>query len=121
MRPEEIVLCSPDEIRVEIRRLLRPGEQFTLDPSQGYEVEIRAEEKVLWTSAGFDERLVLLDAYGWLWFRTREPAASTSLWVRKTELTREEVARRAASPLPEDLDPAEIHSVYEGHSHGRKD
>ena len=123
---DEIVLYTDVEIETHIRQLLRPGEFFTLGRDETWfvsEITLRGEtSSLLWDHLGFDRRLLLLDAYGWLWARV-QPASTSTIWVRQREITRDDVARRAASsttPDPEDLDPEEVRSVYEGHHPHRK-
>lgn len=127
---DELALYPDEEIKVHVRQLLRPGEDFQIQLVETWwEAEIFLREgetsKLLWDQMGFDRRLLLLDAYGWLWSRL-QPATTSSIWVRSREVTREDLTRRAATshvsiPDPEDLDPKEVQMVYEGqHNHGKK-
>jgi hypothetical protein len=117
----EIHLCSDAEIETTLLDLLRSGEKFTFGLEQGWVGEITNGEGLVWESVTLDKRILLLDVYAWLWFRAypTQPSA-TSPWIRRRELSREIVTRRATTPEPEDLDPAEVQAVYEAHSHGSK-
>jgi hypothetical protein len=126
---DELARYPDEEIKIHVQQLLRPGEDFQIQLVETWwEAEILFREgessKLLWDQMGFDQRLLLLDAYGWLWSRL-QPATASSVWVRQREVTREDLTRRAVRhvpiPDPEDLDPKEVQMVYEGqHTHGKK-
>ncbi len=127
---DELARYPDEEIEIHVQQLLRPEESFQIQLVETWwEAEILLREgetsQLLWDQMGFDRRLLLLDAYGWLWSRL-QPASSSSIWVRRREVTREDLTRRAVMshvpiPDPEDLDPKEVQMVYEGqHNHGKK-
>lgn len=105
-----------------IRALLRPGESFTIALDSGWLVgQVTSGTELVWDNLGFDRKILLLDAYGWLWTRDQPPSTSPIWAVRSKEIARGDVARRATShlpiPDPEDLDPTEVASVYDAHRH----
>lgn len=113
LRPEEILVATDVELDSEIRTLLQDGESFSIEFDQGWYAEIRKLDSVVWWGSGFDERLLKLDAYGWLWLR-KHPVKRSPQWANRSELTRERVAAKAHEAMdPEDLDPQEVASVYE--------
>lgn len=133
--PEELLLWSNADICKQIQVLLEPNWAFdyAFDNSGGVwvaRVVVKAsadddtEEKTLWEGNEPDERLVLFDAYGWLWLKTQTRPAKDSPWHRTRELTRESVSKYINSkiPDPEDVQPDEVQAVYEEHQHRhRKD
>jgi len=133
--PEELLLWSNADVCREIQQLLEPNWVFDygFDNSEGVWVarvvqEESAEddtpEKILWDAVEPDERLVLFDAYGWLWLKTQKKPVEDSPWRRTRELTRESVSKYIHSkvPDPEDVQPEEVKAVYEQHQHRhRKD
>jgi hypothetical protein len=125
---DEVVLYTDEEIEASLRQLLRPGESFSLIQEETWwsvEVILQGETPILiWDHIGYDRRMLLLDAYGWLWSRI-QPVSTSTIWNRRGEITRADVGRRATShspiPDPEDLDPVEVQAVYEGqHGHGKR-
>lgn len=114
--PDEVLLASNEEVEAEIKSLLQDAESFAISFDKGWHGEILAGDEVVWWGGGFDYRLVLLDAYGWLWMRAHPPKRGLR-WGDRPELTREMVTQRAqrqaSAKDPEDLDPDEIAAVYE--------
>lgn len=107
----EITSWGSSEILQAIRELLPSGWtcSFTIDGG-----EIRdAEGQVVWKDLVGDERLLLLNGYGFLLTR-EQPVRSHHIWgARSHELTREKVLRKALEfPDPEDLDPDFLANVY---------
>jgi hypothetical protein len=107
----EITSWGPREVLQAIQELLPVGWtcSFTIDGG-----EIRnAEGLVVWKDLVGDEKLLLLNGYGYL--LTREPPVRPHhVWgVRTCELTREVVQRKALDfPDPEDLDPDFLDNAY---------
>jgi len=113
---EEMTSWSLDEIRLHIQRHLPADHQFFVEEGDfGWKVRFEAPDGAqLWEQVGFDERVVLLDAFGWLWLR-KSPTeqAPGSPWVRRPDLRQEHVVRPPTTePDPEDLDPDEVLAVY---------
>jgi hypothetical protein len=110
----EVAALSDEEIEAEIRGLLRPDERFDFFQKHYWYAEVwRDPCESLWRNTGFDKRLLLLDAYGWLWARLNP--STSHLWTsRRQELPRPPTAWKETSsvPDPEDLDPSEVDAVY---------
>ena len=116
---EEIESWSIDTILAEIKRLLPPGTSFVEGSRNGWIVvtvqKMDAEnpdEKIMWSDNGPDRRLLLLNAFGWLWVRTQKPRHPA--WKPRPGGM---PTRPHPAPLnfqgPPDLDPANIRAVYE--------
>ena len=75
-----------------------------------------AEGKIVWETDNVpDERILLLNVYGWL--LSRQTKARHPAWVRRFETTPRPVIGPlslpgVSIPDPEDLDPTEVGSVY---------
>lgn len=114
----EVSTWSNDEIVQKVRELLPEGWQFKhlLDVDGAFRATIVDVASGLsqWSDEQADERLILLNAYGWLF--VRKPTARNPRWVRG-EIT-VPVAQQTLptvitpQPDPEDLDPEEIDAVY---------
>ena len=121
--PEEISAWSLEEIRVEIRALLPNGWSLVDDEGEGYwliRIDRPGEEApvVEYEESNADERMALLNVFGWLWMRSLPKPDKMSPWNRRRELTREGVTTTVSLggsqvPDPGDLDPIEIDSVYQ--------
>lgn len=117
----EITAWSLEEARAQANGALPEGWEIRTGQDEGHlwiQV-VRPDEKVEWVvewdSFHFDERTLYLNAFCWLWFR-EQPRPSRSVWApRRGELTRKNVTQRILSSVadPEDLDPAEVRTVYE--------
>jgi hypothetical protein len=115
---EEISSWSIQEILDEIQRLLPEGTRFVEAAKQGWclasvqQVVGETDPKVLWSDGGPDRRLLLLNAFGWVWLHDQKPKHPA--WRPRPG---GRPARRHPSPSkvadPPDLDPDEIRSVYE--------
>jgi hypothetical protein len=117
---EDIATWTIPEIVTEIRRLLPQGCSLVEDIKDGWYVATiqfvtpeMKEPKVLWSDHGVDQRILLLNAFGFAWLqgmKTKHPA-----WRPRTAAP---IQRRplgptmGANPVP-DLDPEHIRSVYE--------
>ena len=119
---QEVTAWSLDEIQEELQKAL-PKEWKTERGEDEGHLWIRilrpeGDGWVLeWDNFHFDEKVLLLDAFYWLWFRTQpRPAEGTSVWSRRRgELNQRTVTQRvlASVPDPEDLDPLEVQAVYD--------
>lgn len=118
---EEIATWTIEEILGEIARLLPEGTVFVEAAKEGWHVATvqqkgaeNTESQVLWTDNGPDRRLVLLNAFGWLWLRgqkTHHPA-----WKPRPGGKPARPHPFGPSPQvpdPPDLDPKHVRSVYE--------
>lgn len=116
---EEIGTWTPEETLQEIQRLLPEGTAFVEAVKNGWHiltVQQRGgpgeEPKVLWTDNGPDRRLLLLNAFGWLWLRKQKPRHPA--WKPRNGVR---PARPHPVPTnfqdPPDLDPKNIRAVYE--------
>jgi hypothetical protein len=112
---EEISSWSLDEIRFHIRELLLKGQRFSVTPTEGGWVA-RIEDTGgtrLWEHSGWDERILLLDAFGWLWLRQQARPSPDSPWNRRNPLTQKSLELQLPPiPDPEDVDPEEVLAVY---------
>jgi len=121
---EEMTAWSIDEIVAAIYTLV-PREWYfdRWDDDHGLHARVVANEtgEVMWDDTHADERLLLFNAYGWLWARNQPKLAPDDPWNRRRELTSAAVSRMAMRiPDPEDLQPDEIRSVYEQHRKPRR-
>jgi hypothetical protein len=117
---EEMAAWTLDEIKVHIQLILPKGHQFVFGRRQAADSlapwAARFEDsdgKGLWEQSGMDERVLLLDAFGWLWRQQQPAAAPGTPWAQKEGLRQQHIVRRPSNdPEPEDLDPAEVLAVY---------
>ena len=117
---EEMTAWSLDEIVGAIYTLVPKPWVFEHWQDDDYvfhaRVKVKSSEQSLWEDTHADERLLLFNAYGWLWARNQPKLPPDDPWVRRRELTSSAVSRMALGiPDPEDLQPDEIKSVYEQH------
>lgn len=113
---EEMATWAPDEIMAHIQRLLPEGHEFGLG-RQGIALwlarVVNSSGDKLWERSGMDERVLLLDAYGWLWLQRQAAPAPDTPWARRPSPKLQQVSRSPSTdPDPEDLDPAEVLAVY---------
>lgn len=117
---EEMRQWPPDEIHGAILVALPPECRFELTDEGG---QWRArffgpDGAVLWWNTYGDPQVLLFDAYGWLWMRRQKPKHPA--WKPRTSRTLVPVygstAHGPSVPDPEDLNPAEIDTVYSEHS-----
>src|SRR5512137_783473 len=115
---EEMTAWESEDIEDAIRQALPKGWQFEYGCSEsgGWAVIGDEEGQIKWETTGVpDERLLLFNAYGWLITRGMEPR--NPAWaLRKGSIPQPKVGQFSlpgvSVPDPEDLDPAEIESVY---------
>lgn len=116
---EQISTWTIPEILQEIRARLTEGCTFVEGTKEGWYIATvqqtvaNAEVKVLWSESGADRKILLLNAFGWLWLRDQQPKRPA--WRPRTG---EGPSRPTRGPLvnvpdPPDLDPAEIRAVYQ--------
>lgn len=116
---EEMAAWSLQEIESAIRRSLPPRWQFNKTQNQGIFVVafLNEEGAPVWEQERWDERLSLLDAFGWISLRGHEPLSE--VWSRRRVDAPSRPASLRTQPLPpdpEDLVPSEIERVYRGPS-----
>jgi len=114
---EEVSAWSNDELDAQIHSLLEPGWTFNVRPEDGwwYGIVADAEGGQEWADSQADVRLLLLNAYGWLYTHRQQP--KDPLWRRRQELDPRVVRGQVSLcgvtvPDPEDLDPNEVRAVY---------
>ncbi len=115
---EEISSWTIQEIIQEVVRLLPARQALVEARNEGWhvatiqETAADAETKILWTDRNADRKLVLLNAFGWLWLRNQKPHHPA--WKPRDggrPMRRPVHSAKVADPA--DLDPAEIRAVYE--------
>lgn len=120
---EEMSAWTADEIQAHIQAALPSTILFSfgLDKDGGVwsvrfdRIEQDGSIVGLWSDTGFEHRILLLNAYGWIWNQIAPRPDHASPWIRRREITAEAVTRRVVFghvPDPEDLDPDEVDSVY---------
>ncbi len=112
----EMTAWSLDEVRAHLRRVLPSGWKFEQGEAEEFLWAQILDENggAIWDHVHMDERLLLLDAFCWLYFRP-QPKPENSVWSeRRAELTRRGVMQKVLEsvPDPEDLNPEEVRSVY---------
>lgn len=112
---EDMAAWTLDEIRAHIRRFLPEGHTFHFGQDDGWKARLESPDgEILWERTGLDERVLLLDAFGWLWVRRQGAPSVDSPWGRRKGPEQKLVEQPPVQiPDPEDLDPAEVMSVYE--------
>lgn len=119
----EITAWSIDDIRAAIITSVPAGWRFLPEFVNGwfYAKFTDASGNILWQDDEADERLLFLNAYGWLHLRHHKP--KHPVWKPRTgEVNlRGDLSRRGhvgspaiQVPDPEDLDPEEVRAVYSG-------
>ena len=113
---EEIGAWSLDEIRGEIVKIIPAGWSFQEGrEDRWFHVSFiktgEPEEPPFWSDKHTDPRLLLLNAFGWLWTRHQKPTHPK--WRPRDPTTRPAIR----PPIPQvsdppDLDPKEIQKVY---------
>jgi hypothetical protein len=113
---EEINSWSDGQIVAEIRKLLPPHWSFTERPGSRQEwpaATIASPDATVWEGTEADRRILLLNAFGWIWLRgqkTKHP-----IWrVRGQEGARPAPRPPPSIPDPPDLDPEEINRMVYG-------
>lgn len=115
---EEMTTWSPEDIEVEIRKLLPPEWTFSTKLKDGwFGATILSGLETLWTDWHADRRTLFLNAFGWLWVREQKPRHPA--WKRRTGEVRPVIMEGLVTlpgaedvPDPEDLDPEVLASVY---------
>jgi hypothetical protein len=117
---ENIEVWTIDETLGEIARLLPEGTVFVEAVKEGWHTAFIQRKgdgttppEILWQDHGPDRRILLLNAFGWLWLRgqkTKHPA-----WKPRTgnDPVRRHPAHFPNVPDPPDLDPEKLRAVYE--------
>jgi hypothetical protein len=118
---QEMTGWTLDEIQTEIRAVLPQGWRFEfLTEDRQWRVQfLGAEGDCLWWQTYIEPQLLLLDAYGWLWRHQHPQPPANPAWIsrdrRKLVPVGKVGLKGVTVPDPEDLDPAEIDAVYQGH------
>jgi hypothetical protein len=114
---QEMTAWTPGEIEAAVHTALPPGWRFSFELVESFywASYTDADEKVVWARENPDLRIVLLDAYGWLWARKNE--ASRPFWRPRhfeTPPPKPGPMSHPGIPVPDpaDLDPDEIAVVY---------
>src|SRR5271166_2871739 len=117
---EEISTWTIQDIRTEIQKLVPEGHTFAESVKDGWHFAVLQctapssnLSEVLWSDQNPDRKLLLLNAFGWLWLRGQKPKHPAWKAHRGGQ-----PARRHPAPFPKiadppDLDPKEIRAVYE--------
>lgn len=121
---EEMSVWSAEDVESQIHIHCPKDVAFDFSVKDGfYRVQFKRQEEegqeqkdedpeVLWAGSGFDKKIVLLDAYGWLWAQALSPRRAT-VWTRRGEVTPAKATRKANNiPDPDDLDPDKLDAVY---------
>lgn len=112
---DNIASWSDEEIVANLKALIPPGWKFLVRGSEPFLLEasiLEKDEEVCWEGSGYDRHILLLDAYGWLYRRSRTTPLHP-LWERHRDDFRVPIKVQSDSgPLPGDLDPIEISTVY---------
>ena len=116
---EEMTAWAAEDIAAEIQVLLGKDASLDWGESDGglwWVHFIREDEEDPYhVESGLDERLALLNAYGYLWARSQPETPEGSPWrPRRRELTERGEVRYPSQPDPEDLDPQIVESMYGG-------
>lgn len=111
---EEMTAWDEDQIQAEIQARLPPGHRFVFGVEAGsWCARFYGPEGVVWESSHYEARVLLFNAFGWLW--KPPPRVHASRWRphgghRLVPVGRS--AQEAATPDPEDLDPVQVSAVY---------
>ena len=117
---EDLARATLEEIQSAIRLSLKPGWQLSMEflPIGMWAGTLQdADANGLWYEEHVDQRILLFNLYGWL-RQAEGPRPSHPLWRRRSEVQiPSQFGRKAYQgdtniPDPEDLDPAEVASVY---------
>jgi len=108
----EMTAWSLEEARAALLAALPPGWVFNIIQRNPFRAVLLDGDVEVWSGDNYEERLLILDAYGFLATR-QAPVPTVGPWVpRRTELTSEVVLRHAMPPDPPDIDPAELAVAY---------
>ena len=113
---EQISTWTIQEIVQEIGRILPAGQALVEAVTDGWHVatiERSEDATVLWTDRNADRKLVLLNAFGWLWLHNQKPKHPAWKPREGNRPARPHPTRGPRVADPADLDPDEIRSVYE--------
>ncbi len=116
--PSDIADWSADRLEYEIQALLPPNTSFTCEFQDVSWVGKLEGPGVSWRLEHEDKVALLYSAYGLLWSKDRKPTAPQ--WSSdKDRPTVKSVTQYVADKFKdlEDLDPAEIDSVYKHSKH----
>lgn len=109
---EEMGTWTIAEVRGEIRKLLIPAWKLRESKVEGwFRAELTGPEGTLWEDSQADERILLLNLFGWLYLRNAQPKHPA--WKARPATKRIRVGPTQGGPQanmgePADLDPVEI-------------
>jgi len=112
----EMTVWSVEDILVVVNNMLPNGWSVARVADDQFYLDIADESgTTVWSNTSLDERLLLLDAFGWLLLRDA-PRPEDGPWApRQRELTHRIVTADAkAFTDPADLDPVVLDAVYFG-------
>lgn len=131
---DEILAWTVAEIVTQVEKFKPVASTFIYgysNESQLWHVCFEQEGEILWDDVHPDERIALLNAFGWVWAKQQPQPKEGSIWHRRQELTPESVTKAARNrairpavspatrsrieedPQTSDLDPSEIlQTVY---------
>lgn len=118
---EEMSAWTADDVQDQIRGMTPVGLVFSTGLENGVwfaRFSDSATNDTLWEDFGIDRRILLFNAYGWVWMRQvwtrhKSPSTNDTPWVRRREITAAVATRQGNHiPDPEDLDPDEVAAVY---------
>jgi hypothetical protein len=117
---EEMTAWTLEEIQAEIRAAL-PEKwrfEFLTEDGQWRTRFLGVEGECLWWRTYLEPRVLLLDAYGWLWRQQHRQLPTNPAWIprdrRKLVPVGKVGLQGVTVPDPEDLNPDEIDAVYQG-------
>lgn len=131
----EMTAWSNDDISTHIQVLMAKDLSFRHGYDQGERMwyvrfecfdEGAKKQVVVWSDYGADQRMVLFNAFGWVWARQQPEPDKHSPWARRRHQDLREVIstggaqRPGRVPDPADLDPTEVASVYEASTNSDK-
>jgi hypothetical protein len=112
----EVAAWTVPEIAARIYSILPADWEFIrgVTPDGIPSAEFKDSGFVIWQDTHLDERLLMLNAFGWVF--TKRPTMRHPAWIRGSIPGGTPHVAASAPHLaptdPEDLDPAEIESVY---------
>jgi hypothetical protein len=112
----EMTAWSIEEVQVVVENMLPNGWSVTCSVDDQFFLTITdAFGVTMWSNTSLDERLLLLDAFGWLLLRDASRPKDGPWAPRQRELTHRVVAADAeVFADPPDLDSAVLDAVYFG-------
>ena len=109
----EMSSWDTDEVRSAVVAAMPPGWVFQFTARCPFRAVMSCGDQVYWEGFNYEERLILLDAYGYLALRLTS-APTIGPWAsRRAELTSSSVQKQVLDlPDPGDLDPQELAAAF---------